>query len=624
MGLVNRLGRLFPTSLWNRRFTTAFAGSFATVLAFDLLWSLSTSFRALSFPSTYIFGAMLALLMSLPAIASRRRWPMGVMLITADLLALANLMYCRTYFGPIPPASYLLTGNVAEFGDAIRHSLSWLDLIFPIVTVATLILMRPASTSKEAREKTEASHRWQAYILTAGGAALLCGICALCYGGILNHIEHLKGECYYRATPPVVYTLPVSILADIMESNRPVSEQEIADARLWFKEHNMFRSEYAPEQAYKPASLVLIIVESLEAWPVGKMVEGHEITPNLNRFLADTASTWFAPRVLSQVGPGRSIDGQLLMTAGLLPMADFVYSMRFPDRTYPHLAQAMKHGRGMKSYLLSGDRATTWNQGAMAKTFGIDEVRFRDRWDASESFGHPRNPSDGSFLRQVAAKMKSGEIWPTGENALVEVITYSSHFPFTIPDEYRRIHLNMDNYPAPLGDYITAINYTDHAIGEFVDYIRSRPDADSTMIAIVGDHEGLASWREPIRAASPGMASLVDVESFIPMIVLNSPVAGHHDAVMGQVDIYSTILDLAGISPDNGVFPGMGLSALSPTSPGVAIDITGHTAGPADSISPEMLNHLMQSYAVSSTVIRANLLSMFTQDKPVGRETKGK
>lgn len=628
-------GKVFPKSLWDRRFTAAWAGSFATVIAFDLLWSMATSFRGLGFTSTYLFGAVLALLMALPAALWRKRWPTGTVLVITDLLAIANLMYCRTYFGPIPPASYLLAGNVAEFGDAIRHSLRLADLLFPAITVITLLSMgrTPSSNTQAA---VAGKKRIMSWLVTFVTGIVLCEICALFNGGVFRHIEHLKGECYYRATPPVVYTLPVSILADLLESNRPVSPEEIAYAREWMADADSLNNEagtplrdtQAPKMAYKPSNIVMIIVESLESWPIGKSIEGQEITPNLNRLMKDSTSVWAATRVLSQVGPGRSIDGQLLMTAGLLPMADQVYSMRFPNHTYPHLAKAVSADSDMKSYLLSGDRATTWNQGAVAKSFGIDETRFRDSWDASESFGHPRNPSDRSFLRQVAAKMKSGEIWPEGENALVEVITYSSHFPFTIPEEHRHITLS-GSYPAPLGDYITAINYTDNALGEFIDYLRSRGDARETMIVIVGDHEGLASWREPIRAASSDLASLVDAESFVPMIVLNSPIAGRHDGVMGQVDIYPTILDLAGIKAGKSgaimpestggtgsapaqnaeeIFAGLGFSAFSPNSPGVAIDISGRIVGATDSVSPSMLDHLRDSYRVSSTIIRSDLL----------------
>ena len=134
------LRKIFPRALWSRRFTIIWAGCFATVLAFDLLWSMATSFRGLGFASTYIFGATLALAMAAPAAIWRSRWPSAIILVAADLLAIANLMYCRTYFGPIPPASYLLGGNVAEFGDAIRHSLRLSDLVFPAITILTLLL----------------------------------------------------------------------------------------------------------------------------------------------------------------------------------------------------------------------------------------------------------------------------------------------------------------------------------------------------------------------------------------------------------------------------------------------------------------------------------------------------
>ena len=90
------------------------------------------------------------------------------------------------------------------------------------------------------------------------------------------------------------------------------------------------------------------------------------------------------------------------------------------------------------------------------------------------------------------------------------------------------------------------------------------------------------------------------------MIVLNSPHPGRYDKVMGQVDIYPTILDLAGITAPG--IPGLGISALSPDAPGAAIGITGHIAGDTTAISPETLRHLQSSYPVSSTIIRANLL----------------
>ena len=158
--------------------------------------------------------------------------------------------------------------------------------------------------------------------------------------------------------------------------------------------------------------------------------------------------------------------------------------------------------------------------------------------------------------------------------------------PFYIPEEHRKIHLE-NNYPDKLGDYITAINYTDAALGEFIRYIRSRSDADETMIAIVGDHEALASSRAEIRAASPEIAALVDSVGHVPLIVLNSPIAGRCEREIGQVDVYPTLLYLAGLYRDAD-FRGLGYPAFAD----IELD-----AG-ADA----------RQQSVSSTIIRADLL----------------
>lgn len=592
--------------LWqNRFFATAFLGSLATVLAFDVLWCLSASFKGLGIVQTYVSAVILALLMALPSLLWRRRWPVAVALTVADLLALANLMYCRTYLAPIPPASYLLVDNVVQFGDAIFGSLRLYDLIFPAITFVTLTLAHPC------RKQHDRPRNLLGYGILLGTSGIVMGVLSLFSGTPFAHIDRLKQDCYYHATPPVVYTLPVSLLHDALESSASVSEADRREAVEWLRQATEIPA--ADDTArYKPGSIVFIIVESLEAWPLNATVEGKPITPNLNRLTADMATTWVATRVLSQVGPGRSIDGQLLMTAGLRPMDDLVYSMVYPSNNYPHLSKAFKASGGERSYILSGDRATAWNEGAVAVSFGIDERLFRDAWDNTESFGRPRVPSDGSLLRQITDKMRQGDIWPTGEKAFVEVVTYSCHFPFNIPAEFRTIALK-DKYPEYLDGYITAVNYTDAAIGRFVDYIQSRPDADSTMIVIAGDHEALGTMRNGMRDYSPLMASLVG-GPYVPLIILNAPVPGRRDAVMGQVDVYPTVLHQAGLAGrtaaptlDAAAFQGLGIPALSPVSPSYATDIAGTLYGDTTGADPAILRRVLTAPRISRTIIQADM-----------------
>lgn len=602
--------RLFG-GLLHRNFIIAFCGCFATVLAFDVLWSSITTFRGMSFGGTYIYGLLLALIMAAPSMWMRRCWLQALILVVADGFAIANLMYCRTYFSPIPPASYLLAGNAMEFGDALLQSLRWGDLSFAAITLITVILL---SVKSRKRDNTPASARSLSYFVTLGVLIIAAAIYGLCNGSPLHHMEKLRNECYYRTTPPVIYTLPGAFMADLLQSSVSVSEEEKQEALRMLDESLEFRnisSASTTSGASAPRNIVYIIVESLEAWPIGTKVEGHEITPNLNRLAADTTHTFFARSVLSQVGPGRSIDGQLLMTTGLMPTTDFVYSMRFPDNNYPHLGKMMKHQRKTRNYFLSGDRPTTWNQGVMSMNFDFDVRLFRDDWDSSESFTHPTNPSDGSFVTQVIDRMRSGELWPVGENAFMEILTYSSHGPFYIPDEFKLMKLK-NSYPEPLADYITAINYTDAAVGRLVDYIMSRPDAANTIIVIAGDHEGISAWRRDIRK-NRDAAALVDEEGYVPLIVINTDHPGRRDAVMGQTDVYPTIVDMAGLIPsadsrDIRAFNGLGISALSPFSPSYAIDASGRIVGDTANANTRVLRHVKTAPRVSSAIIRGNLL----------------
>lgn len=556
---------LFPRRLWTPPFTMAFAVCAATVFAFDIIWCLSTTFRPMSLVSTYIFGFTLALIMALPSAFTRRVWPQVLVLLAADGLCIANLIYCRTYYTPIPPASYLLAGNMGQFSDSVGASLSWADAILPLITAAGWWLMHRSASKWQRRRATLGPHhspnRTAPYLLTLAVMTVVCWITGLCHhGGMINDIKYLKGNYSMHSTYPVAYTLPCAFIADLQSTSDTPSEAETAAAREWLAS---YRQAIAPAIAAAPDSLtrdnlVIILVESLEGWTLGKSIEGQEITPNLNRWLADSA-TWMMPRFRSQVGAGRSIDGHLITLTGLLPTTDMVYAMKYDTNDYPSLVKEMKRANGATSYIFSGARPVMWNQKRVAQAFGFEHTFYRDSWDASEHFGKNTSPSDKSFISQVITMLRNGEVWPEGEKAVVEVATMSSHFPFIIPEDKRTISLK-DSYPRYFAEYVTSVNYADGAIGELLDYLRSRADWPRTMVAIMGDHEALASYRKNMRSNSEVAASLIDPDSNVPLILLNAPRPGHADRQMDQVDIYPTILDMLGIKP---LWNGTGVSALA-------------------------------------------------------------
>ncbi len=548
---------LFPRLLWTRRFTIAWIASLATILAFDLLWMAQTTFRPFTFLAFYPYLLLGATLMAWPAMASKKVWPMAVWLFVVDGVMIANLMYCRTYFNAIPAQSYLLAGNLRDFGPSVVDSFRWYFLALPVITVATIFIMRAR------REK------WRPMGFPYLVSVIVLGILAWaadCWrGGRLGQIDRLSRECYKATCIAPIYHIPGFLAHDLLKASDTPTAEELAQAQQWIAEHKRQQQWGVADSLPKPENLVVIFCESLETWPINKKVDNQALTPFLNSLVADSTTLYF-PNVVTQVGAGRSIDAQLLMLAGMMPPQGQVYAFSHPDYPFSTIHKAMKAERQTRSYLLTCDKPHVWNQTLVARAFGVDTLLHSSSWDNNDPVGTARRLSDGEFMRQSVEKMRRGEIWPEGENAFLMWVTYSGHNPFRLPEHLQKISL-PESYPTLLRDYMITANYTDGALKTLIDYLRSRPDWDRTMVVITGDHEGLAADRRKLHKAAP---SLVDPGSHTPLIILNAPVHGTHSQEIGQIDVYTTLLDLMGLH--SYPWTGLGFSALGGPLGGTALD----------------------------------------------------
>lgn len=340
-----------------------------------------------------------------------------------------------------------------------------------------------------------------------------------------------------------------------------------------------------------------------KSWVLNLTVENQEITPYLNKLLKER-STLYAPHVLTQVNGGRSIDAQLLVLAGLLPLQTGAYSCRFPLNTYHTLPKAMKELKGTRNYLLTVDKTKTWNQGAVARSFGIDTIVSYPDFRMTEAFGNRKRLGDNAFFSQCREKMENGEIWRSDENVFIQMVTYSGHSPFKMPESLKTVHFS-NRIPEVMADYMTVAHYTDEAIGKFVEYLRTRPEYGRTMVVITGDHEGLADNRKDLCRTKAGKG-IVSENEFTPFIVLNSPIAMYHTKVMGQVDIYTTLLNLLGLESYR--WSGIGQSILDSGKPGVAISPKRSIEGDTMFLSREELLRMRQSQVISDRIIRFDKL----------------
>ena len=588
---------------WDRTTCVLASAFWLSFILFDINWCMMSTFQPFSHAPLYVSGTGLSLLLTLPYVLLRRRWPSYTLLVMLEILFVANLMYARTYLEAIPLRSYLIAGNLSEFMPSVWASLRWTDIPFLCIPIAAITMCRwpvrhndypdhmtPSCTNNSGVNdaKSHRKSRWTARTSVAGylvWTAIPLAITVAAFPtpeDFRQHYAAFSSGAYSYRSGPAAYSLAGKLLYDHMTSRSGITPSQRRQTIDFMDSRPPVPA--LPHGVKPRRNLVVIMCESLESWPVGLVYEGHEITPVLNALVADS-TTLYAPYTLSQAKGGRSMDGQLLIFSGMLPVSEGAYSTSYPSSAFPSLQQALKRDRKTRSFLFTGDKIKVWNQEQVARHLMIDTIISYPDYKLEEAFGgYRKHVGDRSFIRQTISKLKDGSTWRPGQPALVQMVTYSGHYPFRLPEKERDFTLS-GKAPSLMEDYLYVTHFTDQALGAMINYLRGRPDWDDTMVVITGDHEGLAEHRASL-ASSPEGQGVVSTMPVVPFIVVNSPVGGHISHIVGQSDIYPTILQLLGLR--DSAWRGFGRSMLDPDHPRCATDPWGRLYGtPADPSAPD-------------------------------------
>ena len=595
--------RIKPAQLSAGRLFAWFIGTlYFKFLLFDLIWAFATTFSGFQFPIGYLTKLMFATLLAAPLLAVRSRWWIIGISLAVDAWLVANLMYFRTYYTVIPLSSYLLAGNLADFTDSVTESLRWVDLLFPLTTILLAAII--SRTSVRQALKGHIRHMAGTLGLLFAIPGVIVAAWIMVKGGFKKAYEDLLYD--YSTCGAAVYTIPGTWVYEQVSGAEELTPEIMGRIEAWLDSRPASAlPDSVKARITPPDNIIVILCESLESWVIGTKIDGVEITPNLNRLVAED-STLYAPNMLTQVRGARSIDAQLLLHTGLFPVAYGAYSYRFPHTTYPSLDKAWKHRHsdGL-STSFTVDKKIVWNAVIAAQDFGIDVLLDKPHFTLDAATGPRHRLGDHSLLRQSAERIETEELFKTGGHTLLQIVTYSGHTPFIIPDSLRQITID-ERFPKRLKRYLEVANYTDRAIGTFVDRVGSNPKFANTMIVITGDHEGIGADRaEWIK--DPEIASFMSAGQFTPLIALNSSVGLKYDGVLGQIDMYPTLLDLAGLYD----YPwrGMGRSILDPAKKPFAVTPAGEIVGDASQATPEEVARAKEAYTIADLIISTNYFS---------------
>ena len=119
------------------------------------------------------------------------------------------------------------------------------------------------------------------------------------------------------------------------------------------------------------------------------------------------------------------------------------------------------------------------------------------------------------------------------------------------------------------------------------------------------EDEALGTVRKEL-CDDPVGKDIVSDKSFVPLIILNAPFNMYYGKVMGQVDVYPTLLDLLGLN--DYWWKGLGESIFNPLKPDFDVDPQFNLIGDTAGVPDENIRQAKEAWEISDMIIRYDYL----------------
>lgn len=286
---------------------------------------------------------------------------------------------------------------------------------------------------------------------------------------------------------------------------------------------------------FQKKNVVILIVESFGREYIGALNKDLEngnykgYTPNVDKLIQQSATYQY-----SYCNGRKSIDGMPSVLCGI-PMfkEPFVLS---PASMNNYTSMAGLLGKeGYHTAFFHGANRGSMGFMAFANKVGFQQYFGRQDYAADKRFGGDADFDghwgiwDEPFLQYWATKI--GEL---KEPFMTACFTVTSHTPYVIPDQYKKV------YPEEGIVIHKCIRYTDMAIGKFFETAKKQPWYKNTIFVLTSDHTNLSDHQQ----------YQTDIGGFCSPIVIFDPSGevktGIYPGIAQQIDILPTVLSILG------------------------------------------------------------------------------
>lgn len=483
----------------------------------------------------------------LPCLFMRMRWARRygwTVVALFSVWAIAQVLYFRVYKDLMPFTAWLLTENVnGLLVNSIVGLLKPIDSLMLIVPVGEYVWYRKRLRKRiDAEKKIGKRVALQAIVGIVMLAALSLGANLysthyedVVLNGRRNFMEFTiwrKYTIFYQKKEYFIdngfFVLAGYSAYDTWKEAKPLTGEEKAqiDGFLLHSCPHYTDNRFAVQGR---KNLIFIIVESLNSWAVNFEIDGRKVAPTLSALCtADSSIT--ALRVQPQVKYGHSSDAHFIYNTGLLPVNSGVVTISYCDLPYPSLAKALK---GYNAVEIVCDEATFWNQNHTAKSYGFS--RLYDKNDMQAELKKWHNYSDGALIdeaRRLIPRLR--------QPFFAQMVTLSMHQPYDKAETPPTWISQSRQYTPEVLNYLERVHFLDCKIGEFIRFLKQRGLYANSVIAIASDHNNM-DWNYVQRRADVRPS-----DKEVALFIMNTRQTLHHDYIVGQVDVFPTLLDVMG------------------------------------------------------------------------------
>ncbi|MDH4140712.1 MAG: LTA synthase family protein, partial [Coriobacteriia bacterium] len=520
-------------------FATCFVLLFAKVvlarwIALDSVGPL----RAVLFEAAFL----LAVLGAVEMFASRRVVAYLVVDVAVSVLLAATVVYGSYFDRVLTPAIFRFAGQLGDVSASIADLFKPLYLVF----FADILIVALAMPYLRKREEWWRLDAIDSRIIGVATASLLVavGLAWTLVGrtasGDSIAIAREKGLIRYQLA--AVFKGPGDTILNDVDTSDPAAVKAAVDevkgplsAKYEFEQHGVGAGK----------NLIVIQLESIQAFSVGIEVGGSPVTPNMDK-LAEEG--WYFPNTYFQAGLGNTSDVEFMMNTSLYPRADLSAGEASRGRIMPGLPRILE-AQGYRSVAFHANEVAYWDRDVMYPALGFDEFYDVEYIGSNDVVG--LGASDEVLFEKAMPVLE--EAYDAETPFFAMFITLTPHHPFDIPAAKRRLELPGHFEGTVAGKYLQCVNYEDWCVGQFVEDLKRIGAYEDSVIVIYGDHFGM----DPKRMTDEDSAVLEEIlgrpyaltDKFnVPFLIHVPGVAGTTvERTVGQMDMMPTAADIMGL-----------------------------------------------------------------------------